>query len=101
MHTLRYAYDTSTRTVIVLQGSASSSSSSPETPAKYDISNTMGTSGTRYSSISDYYDNMLCFHFKCSVLLKTNYIALQTKTEGVYQYAVSFEYVYLLVYLYE
>lgn len=46
--------------------------SSPETPAKYDISKTMGTSGT-------------------GVLLRTNYIALQTKTEGVYQYAVSFE----------
>jgi len=37
---------------------------------------------------------LLCsLFFIYSVLLRTNYIALQTKTEGVYQYAVSFEYV--------
>ncbi|XP_065911077.1 piwi-like protein 2 isoform X2 [Dysidea avara] len=39
---------------------------------KYDVTKTMGTSGT-------------------PVPLRTNYIALQTKTEGVYQYAVTFE----------
>ena len=63
--------------------------SSPETPAKYDISKTMGSSGTGYVVACNVIVHSLII--MCSVLLRTNYIALQTKTEGVYQYAVSFQ----------